>query len=98
MRWFFIAFTCAFSLYLNVNGRKIIELENKISELYFDGFCDYLFVDVNYNLVLDKDRLKKEINKYGEVSFCDGINFTVTSRFPFKYERKFKFLVEKNHG
>lgn len=97
MRWLFIIITCVFSLYLNINERKIIELENKVNELYFDNFIDYLFVDENYNLVLNEEKLKKEIGEYGKVSFYDEINFIVTSRFPFKYEREFKFLLEKNH-
>lgn len=76
------------------------EVDDKIYAMYVNDFEDYLYLDNNYNLSIDKDRFKEEMKSdLYEIVIIDDCNFKFKIKFNYfiMYEKEYYFYLEKSN-
>lgn len=96
MRWIFL-FVTTMIVGVIIKGSNLInDLDNDIFMMYRNNFNDYLYVNDEYMICVDTDKLEKKLQKYGDVTFAsDDLHFIVKLRL--YGEKEYRFYLEKNY-
>lgn len=93
-----ILFSC-FYIYIFIDRTN--EVEMLVYTLYVEGFEDLYFIDENYNLLIDKQKVKNYFkNKGYKVTFIEDGNahFYIQYKSVLSYKKEYYFYVEKRYG
>ncbi len=69
-----------------------------VYKMYAEEFKDYLEIDNNYNLIINKEKVKDDFKKKGiEIIFDEEINYKFIVKFKYfiNYQKKYYFYIEK---
>lgn len=76
---------------------KIMALEKEVYDLYSNNFIDYIYLDENYKLKIDKTNLKYFFEKKGyKIVFYDDLNFKISFKYILYFEKEYCFYLEIN--
>lgn len=78
---------------------EIRKLEMIVFNLYVSGFQEYMYMDKDFMVNYDKEKLKKFFEKEGYCfQYEEGLlSFTVSFKRVFFYEKDYRFYLERNY-
>jgi len=88
-----------FCVTLKIYIGEIIDLENEVFILYSSNFEDYLIVNNDYELVINKEKLENYFVKKGyKIVFYDDLHFEIGFDYLIDYKREHYFYMVINDG